>query len=277
MLRSLAIAGGLTAFKLGVFAMTNAVAILASAADSFMDLLISLANFFLLRSASRPADHNHPYGHGKFESLAGLLQSLIIGGAAVGIASMAIHRLIAPEPIMQPNVGIAITVVALLLNIWHSRNLRRSMLASRSQIIATEYLHYASDTLVYLGVLVSLVLTEITGMKLWDSVISLFIVGYLMKAVVALFMENLSELLDEQLPDETLKEIDSTIRTFDPRVVSYHDLRTRKVGPTKFIEFHVVLRSVETFREAHGLTIGLMDAFQQKYPGAIVTVHADPE
>lgn len=276
-LRSLAIAGGLTLFKLGVYFLTNSVAILASAADSFMDLMVSGANFVLIRSAARPADHNHPYGHGKFESLAGMVQSIIIGGTVVGIAAMAVRRLMTPVPISQPWFGIGITTVALILNMWHSKNLRASMLQTNSQVMATEYLHYATDTLVYLGVLVSFVLFKITGQTFWDPVISLLIVIYLMKNVAQIFMETLTELLDVQLPEKTLAEIDSVIGSFNPKIASYHDLRTRKVGPTKFIEFHVALRDVETFREAHKLTTGLMHALRTKYPGAIVTVHADPE
>ncbi len=277
LLRSLAIAGGLTLFKLGLFAVTNSVAILASAADSLMDLLVSLANFILNKFSSKPADQNHPYGHGKIESLAGLIQSLIIGGTVIGVAALSINRLRAPEPIVQPLAGIVVTTLALLLNGWHTRNLKKSMVATNSQIIATEYLHYATDTFLYLGVLVSFVLTYLTGHASWDPVISLLIVLYLLKNVAGLFLETLSELLDTQLSGELLKEIDITIHSFSPKIVGYHDLRTRKVGPTKFIEFHVALRNVQTFHEAHQLTVGLMDTFQKKYPGAVVTVHADPE
>ena len=100
---------------------------------------------------------------------------------------------------------------------------------------------------------------------------------YLVKTIAEVFQETLTELLDVQLPEYLLKEIDEVILTYDRRIVSYHDLRTRKVGPTKFIEFHVNLRGVETFQDAHRLTVGLMEAFQKKYPGAIVTVHADPD
>lgn len=277
LLRSLAIAGGLTIFKLVVFFMTNSMSILASATDSFMDFVVSAANFLFVRAAAKPADHDHPYGHGKIESLAGFIQSVVVGGASLGIGGMAIHRLFHPEDIRQPVAGIVIIVVALLLNIWHSRNLKASMISTNSQLMATEYMHYATDTLVYLGVLVSLVLFKVTGSAIWDPVISLLIVLYLLKSVGSIFRQSLGELLDEQLSDAHLHDIDQAIRNFSPQVVDYHDLRTRKVGNTKFIEFHVVLRDVEKFNEAHELTEGLMDIFKEKYPGAIVTVHPDPE
>lgn len=277
LIRSLMIAAGLTAFKLAVFSFTNSMSLMASAVDSFMDFLVSFANFLLIQSAAKPADHNHPYGHGKIESLGGLVQSLVIGGVSIGVAGMAAKRFLEPQQLHQPLAGIAITLVAMALNLWHAKNLRRSMVATNSQVMATEYLHYASDTLVYLGVFVSFVLYTLTGALFWDPLISLLIVIYLLKSVAAIFHETLTELMDVQLPDQQLREIDSTIRAFDQKIADYHDLRTRKVGATKFIEFHVVLRGVETFREAHRLTAGLMEALQKKYPGAVVTVHPDPE
>ncbi|MCG3205603.1 MAG: Ferrous-iron efflux pump FieF [Elusimicrobia bacterium] len=276
LVRSLLISVGLIAFKLAVFVGTNSIAILTSAVDSGMDLLVSAANYILMKSSTKPADHNHPYGHGKIESLAGLAQSLIIGGVVVAIAAMAVRRFMLPEPIQQPLVGIGVSAVALVLTLWHTRNLRSAMLSTHSQVMATEYLHYASDTFMYLGVLMSFVLFKITGQTFWDPLLSLLMVVYLLKTILDIFRETLTELLDVQLPDSLLKEIDALILTFDSRIESYHDLRTRKVGPTKFIEFHVVLRNVETFRDAHHLTVGLMETFQKRFPGAVVTVHADP-
>jgi cation diffusion facilitator family transporter len=142
---------------------------------------------------------------------------------------------------------------------------------------ATEYLHYVSDTFVYIGILVSLVLYRFTNLFFWDPLISLLIVVYLVWSVFGVFNDSLGELLDKQLPDSILKDIDSTIRGSFEQVVDYHDLRTRKVGDTKFIEFHVVLRNVQRFDEAHDITEGLIQRIRKKYPGSIVTVHTDPE
>jgi ferrous-iron efflux pump FieF len=276
-MRSLAIAGGLTAIKLAVYFMTNSMAILASAADSFMDLIVSLANFLFIRSASKPADEDHAYGHGKIESLGGLLQSLVIAAMAIAVAALAIQRLRTPQPLHQPIVGVVITLIAIAVNFWHIRNLRRSMIESGSQVMASEYLHYASDIFAYIGVIASLLLFKITGSTFWDPLISLFIVMYLIKGVWSIFETALEELLDKQLPDPTLKEIDRLIRSSHPKVTDYHDLRTRKVGQTKFIEFHVVLRDVHAFKEAHEITESVIFRLCETYPGSIVTVHSDPE
>lgn len=277
MTRSLAIAGGLTLLKVLVYGLTHSMSILASAADSFMDFLVSAINMGFVVSAAKPADKEHPYGHGKIESLAGLLQSSFMAAVAVGIATMAVKRFNNPMPIEEPLIGILITILALALSLWHVRNLRNSMIATGSQVMAAEYLHYASDILAYLGVLLSFILFKFTSSVLWDIVISLLIVAYLFKTVAGIFSDSLGELLDKQLPDDTLREIKSIILAYHPQIVGYHDLRTRKVGQTKFIEFHVVLRKVERFDEAHDITEGLINKLVKKYPGSIVTVHTDPE
>lgn len=276
-IRSLVIAGGLTLFKASIFGVTNSVAILASAADSLMDLLISFANFVFLKRAAKPADENHAYGYGKIESLAGLIQSLVMGAVIIGVAGSAVRRFYNPQEVHQPMAAMLVISVALAFNLWHVRNLRRSMLTTGSQVMATEYLHYVSDIYVYLGVIASLVLVRVTSFEFWDPLISLLIVVYLVKSVVEIFNQSLEELLDKQLADPVIKELDQLIRHFDPRIIDYHDLRTRKVGDTKFIEFHVELRGIEKFHDAHDLTEALIQKIRDCHPGAIVTVHADPE
>lgn len=276
LLRSLAIAGGLTALKVTVFYFTNSVAMLASAADSLMDFVLSFANFAFVRSAERPADQKHAYGHGKIESLGGLLQSAVIAAVTLGIAAVSVRRLFHPEPVADPMAGAAVTVVALAVSLWHIRNLSHSASESGSHVMRAEYLHYATDVLVYIGVIAAFILSTVTGSQLWDPLVSLLIVIYLIKNVVDIFRQSTGDLLDEQLPAEELAELDRVIKSFDPRVVEYHNLRTRRVGPVRFIEFHLVLSHVTLFTEAHDLTHALIDRVAKAFPGAEVNIHADP-
>jgi ferrous-iron efflux pump FieF len=275
--RSLVIAGGLTAMKFAVFLFTNSTAILASAADSLTDLLLSFANFAVVRSAEKPADEQHPYGHGKIESLAGLFQGVVIGGVTLGIAAMAVRRILAPQDVMNPLAGTGITIVALVVSLWHIRNLSRSASESGSQVMRAEYIHYASDILVYVGVILSFALYRLTGSRLWDPIITLLIVFYLVKNVAAVFNQSISELMDEHLPDEELDALDRLILKSDPRVVGYHNFRTRRVGATRFIEFHVVVKGVTAFAESNDVVEGLIGRIVERYPEARLTVQADPE
>lgn len=276
-MRSLMIAFGLTVLKTTVGILTNSIAILATAVDSLMDFIMSLVNFFFIRSAEKPADINHPYGHGKMESFAGLVQSLLMGLITLGLAGATVHRFIHPKPVEQPGAGIAIIVFAILVNAWHVRNLRKSMMATGSQIMATEYVHYASDFLSHLGVVASIILFQITGFLHWDPIMSVLIVIYLVYSVAQIFNSSLGELLDEQLPKHVLADIQNTILNFHPCIIDFHDMKTRKVGDTRFIEFHVELRNIDRFDEAHKISEDLTDKLKSMHPKSQIIVHADPE
>jgi cation diffusion facilitator family transporter len=275
--RSLAIAGLLAILKLSVGIVTHSIAILASAADSLMDFLISLANYIFIDEAEKPADENHPYGHGKIESLAGLLQSIVIAIMAAGIIVGAALRLRSPKTLEQPAAGFIVMAIALLINWWHVKNLQRSVAKTGSQVMASEFVHYASDFLGYAGVIVAIALSQWTGLRFWDPLASICIALYLAWSALGIFRNSLSELLDEQLPEPIPSTLARIIRGHSPKIVDFHELRTRKVGETKFIEFHVELRGVVTFEEAHDLTESLIRKLRETYPGAVITVHTDPE
>ena len=257
--------------------MTNSLAILATAADSIMDFMMSLANYFFVSSAAKPPDADHPYGHGKIESLAGLLQSLFMAILALILLAAAVNRFIRPEPIELPMAGVIVMVISIIVNFWHVRNLRRSMLSSGSQIMATEYVHYASDFLIHFGVVATLILYKFTDFQYWDPIMSILVVGYIIYSIYRIFNNSLAELMDEQLPSPILKELQTLIMSFHPNILSYHELRTRKVGDLKFIEFHLELKEITDFKEAHELTENLIAAIKKKHRSAVVTVHTDPE
>jgi cation diffusion facilitator family transporter len=228
-------------------------------------------------AARNPADKNHPYGHGKIESLAGLIQSVFIGIISISIAAGAVMRFLHPRPIGLPGAGIAVMGIAMLVNWWHVKNLQRSMDKTGSQVMASEYLHYASDFFSHLGVVVAIVLFQFTGQSFWDPLVSVLIAAYLVYSVGKILRNSVSELLDEQLPEPIPSDIAKIIRGHDKKIIDFHELRTRKVGETKFIEFHIELRGVQGFEEAHDLTEGLIARIKDVYPGAVITVHTDPE
>lgn len=276
-IRSLFISSGLLILKVTVGLLTNSLAVLATAADSLMDLTMSTANYFFIRSSDKPPDDQHPYGHGKIESIAGLLQSMFMGLVALSIAGAAIVRFTTPADINYSLAGISVMVIAIGLNFWHVRNLRESMLSSGSQIMATEYVHYASDFLIHFGVVASILLFELTHFVFWDPLMSILISVYILYSISLIFNTSIGELMDEQLPEPILKDIKDIIMNFHPSIISFHELRTRKVGKTKFIEFHLELKDIESFEKAHDITENLISALKKKYSGAVVTVHSDPE
>jgi ferrous-iron efflux pump FieF len=275
--RSLWLSASLAAAKAAAGLAGNSLALMASAADSLMDLFLSAGNYVLARSAAKPADPGHPYGHGKIESLGGVLQALVMAGVSLAVGVGAVRRLLAPEPLERTWLGVAVMAAAAGANLWHSRNLLRSAGETHSPILSAEYVHYASDTLAHAGVIAALILFRYTGQTFWDPLVSLVIVGYLLWGVVRILRQSVGELLDSSLPEEVAADIQARIRAHDPRVLDFHDFRGRRSGGNLFLEFHLELRGDLSFRDAHELTESLVDEIQARYPGCVVTVHADPE
>ena len=137
--------------------------------------------------------------------------------------------------------------------------------------------HYASDFLIHFGVVAALILAHFTGLNLWDPLMSILVAGYIIYSIFQIFNNSIAELMDEQLPDDILKDIKKTILSFHPNIKSFHELKTRRVGNTKFIDFHLELKDVHEFERAHQITEDLIAAIKKKYPKSVLNVHTDPE
>lgn len=274
---SLLIAASLAVAKGVMAAVSGSLALAASAVDSGTDFLMSLANWAFLRSAMRPADADHPYGHGKIESLAAFGQGFVLAAAAVSLVWAALKRFIHPAQPTEVGLGLAVTVVAAAINFWHGRNLAHAARDEGSPLMAAESAHFVADLYGYLAVIAALVLGRLTGWAAWDPLFSILIAGYLIVTAWNVLRGAVGELMDEQLPKADLDEIDRLVRSAHPAVIDYHDLRTRSVGGRRFIEFHIELRGIESFREAHEISERVVSRLREAFRDAVVTVHADPE
>ena len=270
-------AGFLTVVKLGVGIATQSMGVVASAVDSLMDVLVSTVNFISLREAEKPADHDHAYGHGKIESLAGLFQSLIITVSGLYLIYESAKRVIQGQVILHLDTAIGVMVVSMGATYLLIRRLQSALAKSESIIVSTEKLHYSTDLLTGGGVILALVLVRWTGQPIWDLAIAIAIAVYILKQSFRILRHSVDELIDRALPEETQAEIRRIVLGYDPRVLGIHNLRTRKIGETKFIEFHVELRKDLGFEEAHDLTETLITEIEKRFPGADVNAHFDPE
>lgn len=266
----------LTVFKLSIGVITHSLGLIASAVDSLMDVLVSSVNFIAVKEADKPADREHLYGHGKIESLAGLFQSVIISASGLYLLFEAVKRLIRGVELAHLPVAIGVMVVSMVLTFFLVLRLKRIMKETGSIIVGTEALHFATDFLTNGGVILALVLVRLTGSSLWDLGIAFVIACYILWQSFKILRAAVDELLDRALPAEEEEEIEQIILTYDPRVVGFHNLRTRKIGHQRFIDFHFEIRDEENFSRAHELTEALIKRIQERFPGADVTVHFDP-
>ena len=267
----------LTLVKFSAGLVTHSMAIMASALDSTLDMMMSALNFFAFRVASKPPDDEHAYGHGKVESLASLFQSLFIGVSGSFVVVEAVKRLIRGSYVSEIGLGIGVIVfsgIATLLLAWRLNVLSKR---NRSLILRTEKAHYSMDFVSYVGVVAALALVGWTGSAVWDLVVSIFVATYIFKEAIHILKRSIAELLDRGLSDTELKTIKMLILRHHPSVVGVHNLRSRVVSNQVFLDFHIEIRGEDDFKRAHDMTESLIDKIKGMHPNADVTVHFDPE
>ena len=275
---SVGVASLLAILKFGTGVLTHSLGILASGVDSLLDVFVSTINFFTLRKAEEPPDADHAYGHGKAESIAGLFQSLFIGVSGVVIIAESIRRLIMQNHhVGHLGMGMGAMLFSMAATSLLIQRLKFVARHNPSIVLDSERLHFASDFYSNLGVIVILFLVRLTHRVVFDLLVSLTIALYIFWQSMHLLRRSIDELMDREISPELHEKIKKIIFGHDPRIVDFHNLRTRRVGNKIFIDFHVVLRGEESFREAHNLTESLISAIAREIPDCDLTVHTDPE
>lgn len=272
---SVAVALTLIAAKAGALYATGAAVMLATLIDSILDGFASLLNLLAVRHSLQPADEEHRFGHGKAEALAGLGQAAFIGGSAVFLTFESIQRLISPEPVAQSEIGIAVTLFALILTIGLVGFQRYVSRASGSVAIRADALHYASDVLLNLGVIAGLVLSGRFAMPLADPVIALIIAGWIGYSAVQIFTASYDQIMDREMPDADRNRI-REIALSHEEVQSIHDVRSRISGTTAFIQLHLEMRPEMSLSAAHTVADQVEAEVKAAFPGAEVLIHQDP-
>jgi ferrous-iron efflux pump FieF len=274
-LASVLIATTLTALKLVAGLITGSLSLLASAVDSLTDIFASAVNFIAIRAASRPADEDHAYGHEKAESLAGLFQGAVITLSGLYLGYESIRRMIEPRPVEGATIGVGVMVVSAGATIWLVRYLRRVARQTESLALAADSLHYSTDVIVNIGILVALAIIRLTGWTLIDPLLSLGISAYIVYAAMGVIREAIDNLMDHSLPEELLDRV-REIALSHPDVQGVHDLLTRSAGPRRFIEMHLEIDGQKSLYEAHEAAVAVLRAVEDEIPNSKVFVHTDP-
>lgn len=267
---------GLTIVKGAVGLFSGSIAVLSSALDSAGDTLASLANFAFLRIAAKPPDEGHPFGHGKAEHLAALLQGLILLGGAVALGTRAAARIRDPRPIESGTVAIVTMVGSIIATILISTYLRRGATDNESSALAGDALHYTSDILANGGTIAALVLVRLTGNPLFDSIFGVTVACWIAWSSLYLIWNAANDLMDAALPDEEIAAVVEAIERTDPAVSGYRDLRTRRAAGVRFIEFELCIDRNVSFEHAHDITERVKAAIRARFTRTVVTVHAEP-
>jgi ferrous-iron efflux pump FieF len=267
-------AGSLILAKLAAWFMTGSVSILASLIDSVMDSLASLINLLAIRYALQPADAEHRFGHGKAEPLAGLAQAAFISGSAVFLVLHAVDRLRYPHSLEHLATGIGIMVFSIVMTLGLLAIQRHVIKKTGSTAIRADALHYATDLLTNVSIILALFLASL-GWTWADPVFAIGVAIYIFYSAARIGYDAFQILMDRELPPEIQGKI-RTIALSQAGVKGIHDLRTRQSGPTRFIQLHVELDDNLPLTEAHTIADGVERAIRAAVPGADVIVHEDP-
>lgn len=273
---SVGVAIFLVALKAMAYFLTNSVAMLASFADSALDLFASTLNLVAIRSALTPADAEHRFGHGKAEPLAGLAQGAFIAGSATFLIVQAINRFFEPETIHDGTTGLLVMGISIAATAALVTYQSRVVARVGSVAISADRSHYASDLLTNIGVVVAIFLTSWLGWRLADPIIALGIAGILIGSAWSVFLQSYNQLMDRELPDGERDKIKDIV-LHNPNVRSLHDLRTRAAGVHTFIQFHIELDPKISLMRAHEVSDQVEKSLCAAFPHAQVIIHQDPE
>jgi ferrous-iron efflux pump FieF len=274
---SILAAAFLILLKTGTGWLTGSIAVWASLLDSAMDISASTINYFAVRAASRPPDHDHNYGHGKAESLAGLFQAAVITFSGLFLIREAITRLIRPHPTQAEPIGVATMIVAILVSYALVAQLRRAAQLTDSPALSADAVHFASDVWTNGGVLLALALIYFTGWTIVDPIISIAISIYILGSALSVGRESVDVLMDRRLPQEIDQQVAEIVKRFRGEGVhGFHDLRTRRSGSQKFIDLHLEVERNQTLEEAHATSVRVLRTIEAEIPRAKVQIHTDP-
>jgi ferrous-iron efflux pump FieF len=272
---SVSVAGTLVVVKSAAWLLTDSIAMLSTLIDSLLDAAASLVNLMAVGQALKPADRAHRFGHGKAEPLAGLGQAALIAGSAAFLLFAAGHRLFQPRPIDNSAIGVGVMVFAIVLTLVLVRFQRYVVGKTKSVAISADSLHYVSDLLVNIGVIVALVLVTTLGWVWVDPVFGLAVAVFILYSTWKIVARALDMLMDRELPDEDRARIREIVLGH-AEVRDMHDLRTRSSGRDTFIQLHLELDGDLTLNRAHQISDAVEARIRAAFPGAEIIIHQDP-
>jgi cation diffusion facilitator family transporter len=238
----------------------------------------SVIAFFSVRKASEPADADHPYGHDKVENVAaGIEGMLILVGAGV-IIFESIRRLAVGSDVESLGFGIAVIGLSAVVNLAVSAYLYRQARETESPALEGDAAHLRTDAFTSIGVLVGLVLVELTGATWLDPAAALLVAGAIVFAGVRILTRTSRVLVDEALPEEEMEALRRTVASHGaPELIGFHKLRARRAGSRRYIDLHLQFRDGTSLRRAHEISHELQRAIGDKLRGADVLIHLEPE
>lgn len=257
------------------YLLTGSVGLLSDALESGVNLAGALMALAMLTVAARPADEDHAYGHSKAEYFSSGVEGTLILVAAASIAVAAVQRLLAPKPLEQVGLGLAVSVLASLVNLSVALILLRASKRYRSITLEANANHLLTDVWTSGGVLVGVGAVALTGWQRLDPLVAILVAANIVWAGVRIVRKSVSGLMDTALPPEELNALRRVLEPYLQTGVQYHALRTRQSGARQFVSLHVLVPGAWTVHEGHQLLERIEADIRQALPNVTAFTHLE--
>ncbi len=263
----------LIVLKLIAGMISGSVSIISEAIHSGMDLVAAVIAFFSVKMSDTPPDEEHPYGHGKFENVSGVLEALLIFVAAGWIIYEAVHKIITPAPVEKLEIGSIVMIISAVVNFFVSRKLYRVAKKTDSIALEADALHLKTDVLTSAGVAIGLILISITNWIFLDPIIAIIVALLILKESFHLLRNAYLPLLDGSLSEQENQIIREEMQK---RNLSFHKLRTRKAGHFRFADMHLELPEELSLKEVHAICDEIEKDIESRITNIEINIHVEP-
>ncbi len=267
---------GLIVLKVVVAVVTGSISILAQAVDSSLDLFAVIVIFLAIRIATKPADEEHPFGHGKVENIAAVVQAMLIFTAGGLIIYSAAHRIITGTTIELAEAGMGVMLISIIASIFLSRHLLKVSQATDSIALQASAHNIAADVYSAAAVLAGLLVIRFTGLNILDPIIALLVALFILKVAYDVLRRSFGGLIDVRLSETEENIIRSSIMERAGELVGFHQLRTRKAGSWRYIDLHLVMPKSASVEEAHRRCDELERDIKVRLTYSSITIHIEP-
>jgi len=274
---STSVAALLVVMKMTVGVLSGSIAVLASAIDSFLDLTVSLFNYFALHNAEKDPDEQFHYGRSKIEPLAAVIEGVVVSLSALFILYEALLKIVHPREMVHMTESIVVMIVSFIITALLVTFLNNVARKTKNMVIKADALHYKTDLFSNGAVLMALVLISYTAEELIDPILGIGIAIYMIYSAIPIIKEGVLMLLDAALPEEEIEKIVAIIKN-EPIITAYHNLKTRESGSHVFISVHAVFNVSISLYDAHliadKIEARIKELFEDKKTHMLI--HMDP-
>lgn len=264
------------ALKSGAWWLTGSVGLLSDALESLVNLAGASFALWMVSIAEQPADDEHPYGHHKAEYFSSAFEGMLIVVAALAILWAAVDRLLAPRPLEQLGIGLALTVVASILNGTLALAMLRKARQARSMALEGDARHLLTDVWTSAGVVVGLLAVHVTGWLWLDPLLAVLVALNILREGYGLMRRSADGLMDHALDDETRAVLQQTLAQFEHGAIRFDHIVTRRAGQRRFVDLHMHMPASWSLGRAAAVRLSVEQALMSSVPGLRATIQLLP-